>query len=66
MAAEKLKGFLRDKKAKAAARAKDWNAEREAWIRAVDRLYNTIEKDYLELGDGGHCPGRPHPDQDAA
>jgi len=49
MAKNQLNEFFREKKAKAAPADIDWAAKRDSWICAVEKLYDTIEKDYLAL-----------------
>jgi len=51
MANDQLTEFLRQKKEKARSTAIDWPARKDAWIKAVEMLYDTIEKDYLGLAD---------------
>ena len=47
MAKNQLSEFFREKQAKAKPADADWLAKRDAWISAVERLYDTIEKTYL-------------------
>jgi len=49
MAKNQLNEFFREKKAKVAPADIDWAAKRDSWICAVEKLYDTIEKDYLAL-----------------
>lgn len=51
MPQNKLSEFFREKQAKATPTDIDWTAKRDAWIRAVETLYDTITKDYLGLAD---------------
>jgi hypothetical protein len=48
MAQDQLHKFLQEKKQKANPARIDWGAKRDAWIKAVDNLYRTIENDYLK------------------
>ena len=47
MANNLLNEFLREKKAKATPADVDWTGKRDAWIDAVEKLYDTIENNYL-------------------
>ena len=47
MANHLLNEFLREKKAKATPADVDWTGKRDAWIDAVEKLYDTIENNYL-------------------
>lgn len=53
MASEQIKEFLREKteKARAMSAGIDWAAKRDAWIGAVEQLYDRIEHDYLGPAD---------------
>jgi len=44
MAQGKLQEFFREKKSKADPGDVDWEAKRDQWIRAVEKLYQQIEK----------------------
>ncbi len=46
MAQDQLQKFFQEKKQKAKP-AVDWGAKRDAWIKAVNDLYHTIENEYL-------------------
>ncbi len=48
MAQDQLRAFLQEKKQKANPANIDWGAKRDAWIKAVNDLYRTIEEDYLK------------------
>lgn len=51
MASEQIREFLLAKKARADASDIDWAARRDEWIRAVDALYDEIERRYLGQDD---------------
>jgi len=46
MAHETLTDFFREKKAKT-SEGIDWKAEKDAWVKAVNDLYDKIEREYL-------------------
>ena len=48
MAQDQLLQLFQEKKQKARPSGVDWDAKREAWIKAVIELYRTIEDDYLK------------------
>jgi nucleoside-diphosphate-sugar epimerase len=48
MAQDQLKELFREKKRKAKPATINWRAKRDAWIKAVQSLYRTIEGDYLK------------------
>jgi hypothetical protein len=48
MAQDQLRKFFREKNRKALPADTNWTARRDNWIKAVDRLYQTIENDYLK------------------
>ncbi len=48
MAHDQLRELFREKKQKAKPANIDWAAKRDAWIKAVTALYQTIEKDFLK------------------
>jgi hypothetical protein len=43
-----LREFFREKKQKAKPTRVNWAARRDAWIKAVKKLYRTIEDDHLK------------------
>jgi hypothetical protein len=47
MAANRLKEFFREKKAKAGPGDIDWQARKDAWVKAIGELYKTIREEYL-------------------
>jgi hypothetical protein len=48
MAQDQLHTFFQEKKQKAQSVNMDWTAVRDAWIKAVNDLYRTIEDEYLK------------------
>ena len=48
MAQDQLHMFLQEKKQRATPTNIDWSAKRDAWIKAVNDLYRTIEDEYLK------------------
>jgi hypothetical protein len=48
MALDQLHKFLQEKKQKAKPVDIDWGVKRDAWIKAVNDLFRTIEDDYLK------------------
>ena len=48
MAQDQVQKFFQDKKQKAAQADINWGGKRDAWIAAVNDLYQTIEADYLK------------------
>jgi hypothetical protein len=48
MAQDQLQKFFQEKKQRAKPANIDWEAKRDAWIKAVKDLYETIEADYLK------------------
>ena len=46
MANEALKEFFRQKKSKSGEDV-DWQARKEAWVQAIEKLYKKIKEDYL-------------------
>lgn len=48
MAQDQLHAFLHEKKQQANPANIDWDAKRDAWIKAVNDLYDTIENEYLK------------------
>jgi hypothetical protein len=53
MAKQQLKDFLREKTERSTASGIDWISKRDAWIKAVERLYETIATDYLDFAAVG-------------
>lgn len=51
MASKQLNEFFKEKVAKSMPSDVDWEAKRDAWIAAVGKLYDTIQKEYLESVD---------------
>jgi hypothetical protein len=47
MPAQKLREFFREKSDKADSGKVNWQARKDSWIRAVDKLYEKINKVYL-------------------
>ena len=52
MAKDLLRKFFQKKKQKAKPVDIDWASKRDAWIKAVKALYETIEDDYLKAVKG--------------
>lgn len=48
MGQDQLQKFFQEKKQKATPVDADWGARRDAWIKSVRDLYDTIEDDYLK------------------
>jgi hypothetical protein len=47
MSAEKIREFFQEKKSKSKIGNVDWEAKKDAWVQAIEKLYKVITDQYL-------------------